>query len=241
MGTTTQLMNKPMWFFAALLIVWVLVQTGMFLKLAMGFNKKNNLMTQDEIKACVKSGSIAVIGPAINAIAVCLALITMMGSADTFMRCGVIGAPAQELYLAQTAAVVSGVEFGGPDFTPAVYAFCVFLQGWGAIPFFLHTCISLKPLDLAVEKTKKTAVKGGPQFTSYLGEAAMFSVMTFFLANYVSAGLAGVASVVAAIAMSVILFFVIKKTGSKKLGSYSMVISMVAAMIAGEIVNGMVA
>lgn len=234
---TVKLMNPTMWVFASLLVIWVLVQAGLFLKLALNFNKKNRLLSSVELKDCVKIGSSAVVGPAINSIAVCLVLISMMGSADAFMRCGVIGAPVLETWMAQMAASVAGVEFGSAGFTPAIFVFCMFLQVWGTLPYFILTPIMLKPLDLAVEKAKDRT-KGGPQFTSYLADSAMFGVMSYLLVSYLSS-VQNVAAIGACIVCGLLVNVLIKKSGSKFLMSYYMVFCMAAGMVGGEIVNGL--
>ena len=181
---TIKMMNPTIWVFAAILIVWVIVQAGLFVRLALNFNKKNNLMDQAEISNCVKIGATSVVGPAINAIAICLTMVGLVGSADTFMRCGVIGAPVQEMFLAQQAASVAGVGFGTAEFTPSVMTFVIWMQVWGTIPFFVHLLISIKPLDYAAEKAASGA-KGGPNFISYMGLAAQMSIMPYFMAGYV--------------------------------------------------------
>ena len=87
-------MNGTIWVFAAILISLVLVQSFLFYRLASNFNKKNNLVSKAEIRDAVQTGAISAIGPSISSIVVALSLIAMVGGACTFMRCGVIGAPA---------------------------------------------------------------------------------------------------------------------------------------------------
>ena len=58
---TIKQLNPTLWVFAAFLIAWVIVQAAMFVRLALDFNKRNNLLSKQEINDCVKIGSTSVI------------------------------------------------------------------------------------------------------------------------------------------------------------------------------------
>lgn len=234
---TIKQLNPTLWLFAAILIFWVIVQAAMFVRLALNFNKKNNLLSDAEIKDCVKIGSTSVIGPAINAVAICLSMVGLVGSADTFMRCGVIGAPMQEMFLAQQAAAVSGVSFGTPEFTPSVMTFVLWMQVWGTIPFFVHLLISIKPLDYAANRGNTGKKAGAPNFMQFMGAAAPMALMPYFMMGYLRTKGQRECLIVALIA-GIILNVVQKKTGSKFLANFSMIICMIIGMIVGELAFG---
>ena len=224
-------MNGTLWVFAAILIVWVLVQSGLFYRHTMAFNKRNNLLTKEELNDCIKVGATAAVGPAMNTIAVALTLIAMVGSATTFMRCGVIGAPGWELYMANIAATTAGVALGSAEMTEAIFTFAIFCMVWASAPYFINCFIMLKPLDMAVEKAKSGS---GISFTDYMGNAAMYGMLSSTVIDYffqTDNCAAMVASTIAAIVVNIL----VKKTGSKALGTFSMVICMIVGMIAGQI------
>lgn len=148
-------MNPTIWVFAAILIALVLVQSFLFLRLALKFNKKNNLVTKAEIKSAAQTGAIAAFGPSISSIVVALSLIAMVGSATTFMRCGVIGAPGWELMMANIAAQTAGVSFGSAEFTTSIFTFCIFCMILGSAPYFINTMVMLKPLDNMILKRQR--------------------------------------------------------------------------------------
>ena len=93
-------MNGTVWVFAALLIGMVLIQSGMFLRLALKMNKKTNAVSKEELSQAYKTGAVSAIGPVFSTLTIALSLIVMVGSGVTFMRCGVIGAPSYELSMA---------------------------------------------------------------------------------------------------------------------------------------------
>ena len=231
---TIKQLNPTLWVFAAFLIAWVIVQAAMFVRLALDFNKRNNLLTKQEINDCVKIGSTSVIGPAVNAIAICLSMVGLVGSADTFMRCGVIGAPMQEMFLAQQASAVAGVQFGTPEFTPSIMTFVLWMQVWGTIPFFIHLLISIKPLDMAANAGNKSKKAGGPNFMQFMGAAAPMALMPYFMVGYLKTKGQRECLIVSLIA-GFVLNAVQKKTGSKFLANFSMIICMIIGMIVGEI------
>jgi len=199
-------MNPTLWVFSGLLIGWVFVQSGLFLRLALNFNKKNNLATQDELKQAFSTGFVSVFGPAISVVVTALSLIAMVGPAVTFMRCGVIGAPMWELMMAEYSAQSAGVAFGGDGFTEAIFVLCVFGMTFASAPYFINTMITLKPLDTAVVKSQEAAAKGSgkPSFIPILGNAAMMGIMGYSIFDYFTA-VNKLAAFLSAMAASVIL------------------------------------
>jgi hypothetical protein len=225
-------MNPTLWLFAGILIVWVLVQSGLFYRHTMAFNKRNNLLTKEEINDCMKVGAAAAVGPAMNAIAVALTLIAMVGYATTFMRCGVIGAPGWELYMANIAATTAGVALGSEGMTEAIFTFAIFCMVTASAPYFINCIIMLKPLDLAVEKARKGS---GISYTNYMGNAAMFGMLSATIIDYFFQKDNCAALIVSTIA-AIVVNAIVKKTGSKALSTFSMVICMIFGMIAGQVV-----
>ena len=153
---TIKLMNGSAWVFAGILILMVIIQALLFLRMALSFNKKHKVLTGEEVNQAVRTGAIAAVGPALSTITVALSLIAMVGSGVTFMRCGVIGAPAWELFMASTSSAAAGVEFGSPEFTPAIFTLCIFGMTWASAPYFINTIITLKPLDAMANKASQS-------------------------------------------------------------------------------------
>jgi len=225
-------MNPTIWVFAAILILLVLVQSALFLRLALRFNKKNLLVSRQEINSAVRTGAVAAIGPSLNSIVVALSLIAMVGSATTFMRCGVIGAPLWELYMANIAASAAGVTFGSTEFTKSVMTLCLFCMVFGSAPYFINTIVMLKPLDKAVEKSK--AKKAKLSFMPYMGTAAMMGLLGYSVMDYISK----TSNIVAGITSGIVCFAISKlatKIKNPTLASFNLAIGMVAGMVAGQL------
>ncbi|MEA4920213.1 MAG: DUF5058 family protein [Clostridiaceae bacterium] len=226
-------MNGTIWVFAAVLISLVLVQSFLFLKLALNFNKKNKLLRQDELKSAVQTGAIAAIGPSISSIVVALSLIAMVGGACTFMRCGVIGAPGWELLMANIGVSAAGVKFGTPEFTEAIFTMCIFCMVLGSAPYFLNTIIMLKPLDTLVEKSK--AKKAKISFMPYVGTSAMFGLLGYMFCDYFKS-FSSVAAIGGAVIGYILFDKVAQKSGKPILGSFSLAVGMICGMVVGQAV-----
>lgn len=229
-------MNGTVWVFAAILIGMVIVQAMLFLRLALNFNKKNKVVTKEEIGVAAKTGAISAIGPAFSTVTVVLSLIVMIGSGTTFMRCGVIGAPAWELMMAQISSSAVGVQFGTAEFTESVFTLCIFGMTLASAPYFINTILTLKPLDKVVSKEAEKEQKRS--FMPYLSNAAMMGLMGYSIVDH----LKSTASISALIAAAIVGFAVNKiaaKINNKTLASFNMAIAMLAAMLVGEIVTVM--
>lgn len=231
-------LNGRIWVFCAILIGLVLVQSFLFLRLALRYNKDYKLLSKSEINQAVRTGAIAAVGPSLSSLVVAISLMTIVGSATTYMRCGVIGAPAWELMMANLAASAAGIKFGEAGITANIFVLCLFGMILGSAPYFLNTIITLKPLDMAVEKTKKSTAK--LSFMPYLGNSAMAAVLGWMMLGYFTS-VAAIAGFIVAMIACYIVNMIAKKTGNKFFGSFNLAIGMVIGMTAAQIINLMMA
>ena len=236
--TAVQNMDPKIWVFAAILISLVLIQSFLFLRLALQFNKKHMLLNDSELHSAVRTGSIAAIGPSLSSIVVALSLIAMVGPATTFMRCGVIGAPGWELLMANTAASTAGVDFNSPGFTEPIFTFCIFCMVLGSAPYFLNTMIMLKPLDNMVEKSKESKKK--ISFMPYLSTSAMMALLCYSVLDQYK-GPASFVALAGSLAGYLVWDKISKKVGSHLMGSFGLAVAMVIGMLFGQIVTSLIA
>lgn len=224
-------MNGSAWVFAGILILMVIIQALLFLRMALRFNKKHGVLTGEEVNLAVRTGAIAAVGPALSTITIALSLIAMVGSGVTFMRCGVIGAPAWELFMASTSSQAAGVEFGSAEFTPAIFTLCIFGMTWASAPYFINTIITLKPLDAMADKASKST--GSRSFLPYLSSGAMAGLLGCSIMDYLGSVPSFAALCVSGI-VGYIVSTVAKKTKNNFLASLNMALGMIAAMIVGQ-------
>ena len=228
-------MNGTVWIFAALIIGMVLVQSLLFLRLAMKMNKKTHAVSKEELSQAYKTGAVSAIGPAFSTLTIVLSLIVLVGSGVTFMRCGVIGAPAWELFMADVSAKAAGVEFGSAEFTESIFTLCIFGMALASAPYFINTILTLKPLDKALLKGQQQAEGGVKKksFMPYISNAAMGGLLGYSVLDYFKTIPSAVAFLTAAVVM-IWLSNLAKKIKSGTLGSFAMAIAMVCAMIVGQ-------
>lgn len=229
-------MNGTIWIFAVILVGFVVVQSLLFLILAVKTNRKYKALTKAEVSQAIKTGAVSSIGPAFSTMTIALSLIVMVGSATTFMRCGVIGAPAWELMMAQISSQAVGVEFGTSEFTEAVFTLCIFGMTLASAPYFINTIITLKPMDALAEKGEAAAEKGGRSFLPYVSNAAMMGILGYMILDYFTS----IASVLAGLTAAGVCYAVMqfsKKIDNKMLASFNMAIAMIAGMIVGQVVT----
>lgn len=234
MSEVVKSMNGTIWIFAALLIAIVLLQAYLFLRLALRYNKKYQLVSQSELKEAAKVGALSTIGPSLSNIVVALGLISLVGSALTFMRCGVIGAPSFEMWVASFGAQFAGVEFNSPEFTPAVMTFLLYFLPLASLGYFIVAIVMFKPMDMAVEKSKTSASGKKLSFLPYLSSAAMFGLLTYMIVPYLNTAANIVALICAAAAYCGIVAY-IKKANKFSLYSFALTFAMIAGMVGGEI------
>lgn len=229
-------MNPTIWVFAALLIGLVCVQSFLFLRLALGFNKRNNLLSKEEISQATKTGIISVFGPSLSVIVVAFSLIQMVGPATTFLRCGVIGSPTWELMMANTSAEAVGVTFNSPEFTTSVFTLCIFGMTWASAPYFINTILTLKPLDLAIKKVATASKDKKKSFMPMLGNAAIMGIMGNSIVGYVSKVPSATALLVAA-AVTYLIQLLCKNPSLKWIGAWNMAFAIIFGAAAGYMVS----
>lgn len=232
---TVEMLNGTMWVFAVILIVIVVVQSLAYLRMALKFNSRYKVLSKDEVNQAIRTGSVAAVGPAFSSMTIAISLMAMIGSGVAFMRCGIIGAPMTELLIANMASQTVGVEFNTPEFTPSVFALCLFAMTVMSAPYILNTIISLKPLDKVVDKGQSTETeKKKRSFLPYMSTGAIMGMLGNMLPDYLTTG-AAVTAFVVALAVNFGVTQAVRKINNKILESFAMAISMVVAMAAGQI------
>ena len=236
--SAVQELTKALWPFAILLIGFVILQASAFLKTALGFNRKYNVLTQDEVKGAFKTGAFSVIGPAFSVVVISLTLIQLVGSAATFMRVGVIGAAAYELNLANQAAEAVGVTLGSPEITTGILTLCLFGMVLGSAPYFLNCFLTLKPMDAAMSKPKEA---GKASFTPILGLAASIGLIGRSATAQFMNGLPNISALCVGGLVTWLIMQYVKKSGKKGLNDWILAIALVCGMIVGSLVRSMIA
>ena len=109
MNDVTQLTGSPvMWLFSGLIVAAAIFQSAVLYR----YVRRTGVLTEEEMRVCMKAGSTVAIGPAISVFVVALSMISMLGAPFTLMRVGMIGSTSTELTAASIGAEAAGVSLG---------------------------------------------------------------------------------------------------------------------------------
>lgn len=228
--------TKFTWPFSIALISCVIIQAVVFLQMALRFNKKHKVLSEDEVKLSMQTGGYSVIGPAFSVIVISLSLITLVGPAITFMRVGVIGSASYELTLANTAAEAMGSSLSSPDLTVAMLVVALFGMILGSAPYFLNCFLTMKPMDAALSKPKTNKAS----FTPLVGFAASIGLIGRSAMNSAMSLGPNLVAIVVASAVTYVLKKYIDKTGKKALNSWLLAIALIVGMISASLYKSLV-
>ncbi|NLD16944.1 MAG: DUF5058 family protein [Tissierellia bacterium] len=223
---TIKQVNGIVWVFAAILISFVLVQATVFMKKALDFNKKHEVLTSEEVKLSMRTGIFSIIGPAFSVMIAAISLMALMGPAATFMRIGVIGSANYEIMLAGIAAETIGVELGSAEMTAAIFVLALFAMILGSAPYFINCFITLKPMEKALEKGKDQV----NSFTKIVGLIASVALMTYFAVDNARKGIVELLVIIVSGAVCLAVSMIADKTGKKWLYEWLLAIGLIAGL-----------
>lgn len=223
---TIKLVNPLVWVFALILTGFVVIQATVFLRMALKFNKENNVLTDEELKLSMRTGIFSIAGPAFSVMITALSIIALMGSGATFMRIGVIGSASYELMLAGIAADTLGIELGSAQMTAALFTLALFAMILGSAPYFINCFLTLKPMEKSLIKAKTNK----QSFSRVVGLIASITLMTYFGIDNVRKG--SVEAIVL-VTTAVVTYFIAnyaEKSGKKWLFEWMLAIALIIGL-----------
>ena len=224
--------NQELRPFAVLLVGWTIVQAMLFVRLALKLNRKHELLDRREMKDCIQTGSVSVIGPALNAGFFALTLISVIGPVLTYMRLSVIGNGMMELGIATRSASVLDLVLGQSPFSRGEFSLVVcglFLFG---VPYQIAARIVLPTMDRIVSPKKEKNAR--PSF-------ALTAVGSMALGICVYNALQNISSLPTAAGyfgtfLAYVCFDRLSKEKYPWMIPYVLIFSMILGMIAAQVV-----
>lgn len=234
-----QLANTPtMWIFALLIVAVAIAQSILIYRLAKKYISKTSLLTQSEIKTCLKTGGVVSIGPALSVFVVALSMISLLGAPFTLMRIGMIGSASTELTAASIGAEAAGVSLGidaltGTAFTAALWT-CAFMSSG----YLIFVPLVTRGIGRALNKV---IVPADGQKQSWLawGLSALLPLIIFLALSYIQASksMIHLITLIIAAALMFLLNFLAGKLKKKWLRQWSMCLSVLGGIVTGGILN----
>lgn len=224
--------NTTIWIFAIILVGWTLVQAALFVRLALRFNKKHQVYSNQELKRCVRTGIIAAIGPGINSMFLAISMMALVGGGLTFLRCGVIGTPAFEMTVIGYANTILGFDPSSSEITNSVLTYYVFAGLMGTVSLMLGPIFLLRPLELGGSKKGN----GKPNMLMRVMPTVSVAIMVVYACDYLTGGWARAIGYLISAAVTTVIFYLVSK-GKKGLLSWCMLLATFAGIVGAQAVS----
>lgn len=172
--------NSPtMWLLATLTVLVVVVQAIMFIRLAVRFSKRHQILTVSEQRTIYKTATVNSIGPAMAVLFLAIGLINVVGAPITLMRIGVVGSAFFELYAADQGAIAAGAQVGQASYDLTAYTSSVWAMTLGGLGWLISAFFMVKRLDNAQQKLNKSQ----PLALLIVGSVTPISIFTLLMIN----------------------------------------------------------
>ena len=183
-------------------------------------------MTQDELKACFRTGVVAAIGPSLAVVMVAIALLALFGTPAVLARIGLIGSAAYDTGAASIAASTAGATLGGPTYTQNVFAIAFFAMSLGGAMWMIATLV-FTPL---LKRGETRLAKVNPLVMTIVPAAALLGAfLTLALAEVPKSPIHVLALAVSAATMGICLFLA-KRLSRNWLREWGLGFAIVAAL-----------
>lgn len=153
MSEVLQTANGPvLWSMALLAVGVVIIQSVLIYRLAKRHALKNKLLTEEEIKICLRTGGITAVGPAMAVFILALSMMSMMGAPATLMRVGMIGSADTEILVASMGAGIAGVTLGAEELTYVAFGTALLAGAITSGGYFILTPLLSRGLGKSLTK-----------------------------------------------------------------------------------------
>lgn len=216
----------PMWVAAGVAVALAFFQAVLFGKKSYETGKAIGLSEQ-RMKAAMKSSFITSIGPSLVVLTGLLSLLVTIGGPLSWMRLSFIGSVMFELMAASFGAEAVGVTMGVDPMTNEAFAAAVWTMALGSIGWIVVSTLFTDKMD----GMQKKLSNGDPNLLKVISVAAMLGSFGSLSAGHI---LRFNKNTIACIAGGVIMYFVITISESKNikwLKEWALAIALFGGMI----------
>lgn len=229
--------SNIMFILCALAIVFTMIQSALFFRLASGQAKKVGLTKSDILKV-IKGSAVFSVIPSLPILISYMILLPSLGKYFPWLRLSVIGSASYETMAANMAVTGFGLDgLGTSNVTPDLYGSIMWVMTIGVMISSL-TVLMLRKYDNKMQKVKANK----NSFGALIGPVMLLSLMAAFSAPYlidITKPISIITIIVSALSM-VLLEKLSKKINVLKEFSFalSMVLGMMSASFATIIIGG---
>lgn len=218
--------SKYLFICAAVLVALVMVQSIVFLRMALKRGKELNI-SKDKMSRAFKSGLITSVVPSIAIVAALISLVPVLGIPVSWGRLSVIGSLTYEVMAAGIGASVMGVDgLGGSGYTAEVFVSSVWVMCFGSIWAVSMVAFFLKTFKKKIAEKRNIDKKWNEVFSN----AAFLGVFSIFIAEPVVKGGISLITLISGAIIMVGMIALVKLTKVKWLGDFALPVSMLGAM-----------
>jgi len=211
---------------AGIMIVFVLVQSGLFLKIAWKRGLEIGL-TREKMIQTVKTSAVFAIVPSLPIVISLIAMTPVLGTPFSWMRLSIVGSNSYELIAADIGATSMGIEgLGSSGYTSVVFANSMWVMSIGII-WGLLTCV----LFLKKYQNKMATVRAkDSRWSEIMINALFFGMLSVFLGKPITSGGMELAVLLSSGLMMILLTMIAKQLKQNWLNDFALSLSMIAGM-----------
>lgn len=211
---------------AIILILFVLIQSIIFLIIAWKRGKEIGLSKQKMINT-VKTSAVFSIVPSIPIVISLIAIVPILGIPFSWLRLSIIGSAPYELISADIGAKSMGIEnLGAEGYTSEVFANSMWVMSIGIIWGLLMCILFLKKYQSKMKSIKNKDSK----WMTILINALFFGMLSVFLGSPIVKGGVSLMVLVSSGIIMWLITYIGRKTKKEWINNFSLAISMVGGM-----------
>jgi hypothetical protein len=181
MDFQTIINNTGMWIASSFMVIAILVQSAIFLKIAL--KEASNLgIARERTNRAIRSAFITSIGPSVAPVIVLLALIPVLGAPTTWMRMCDIGAPSTELAMSALASQVAGVDIRSTAFGIKAFSYSLWGMALNNLGWLLFVLLFNNRMNQAIILMNKNTSE---IMAKHVMTGALFGLMSYLLVSQV--------------------------------------------------------
>ncbi len=229
--------NSPaIWGLAAVAVTAIIVQTILFLRLAMKSAKDDRVgLTPQQCKRAIRAGAVTAVGPSFSIFVVMIGLISVLGGPIAWLRLSVIGSASTELTASTIGVGILGGDLSGPlsmlELSTAWWTMTINACGWLVVTWIFAS---------RMEKVRNKIGGGDGKWMAIFSAAATLGIFGAFVSEYIVIAVQemNIALAGCVIAASASMFILLKLSEKFKwLKEYNLGFAMIAGIAAGIILG----
>lgn len=234
MDTFSIVTGVPFWCIALLTISIVILLAVLIGRAATTYLKKNQVLTPQEVKSCLKAGGIAAVGPALSVFILAISMVSVLGGPVTLMRVGIIGSASTELIAASVGAQAAGYTLGNEPLSVQAMATALFTMALMSTGYLVFVPILTRGLGSRIQKVFEAKKGKKNSIGSIL--LGMVLPMVLYIALAISQAVTGLDSLLVMIFSAcamMALNWLSRKLEKKWLQEWSMGFAVLLSMLVG--------